>query len=131
LSLERRLIPGEDASTFERELGVIISGLSENDTKFRARAEMGYSALALETARDSPIAETLMACARKTFGNRAKFGAQSFWTDAALLNDAGVASVIFGPGGAGLHSKVEYVHLEDVALCAETLVECARNFCES
>jgi len=131
LSLERRLIPGEDASTFERELGGIISRLSEGDTKFRARKEMGYSALALETARESPIAETLLACARKTFGSRAKFGAQSFWTDAALLNDAGVASVLFGPGGAGLHSTVEYVHLEDVALCAETLVECAKSFCES
>ena len=130
LSVERRLLPGEDASTFERELGEIVSRLSQQDSKFRARTVMGYGALALETARECPIAQTLLGCARKIVGRAAKFGAQSFWTDAALLNEAGIASVLFGPGGEGLHSAVEYVCLEDVALCAETLVECAREFCE-
>ena len=130
LNLERRLLPGEDAQTFESELGEIVSHLSSQDQKFRARTAMGYSALALETARESAIAQCLLACAQRTIGPRAKFGAQSFWTDAALLNDAGIASVLFGPGGAGLHSTVEYVWLEDVALCAETLVECAKEFCE-
>jgi acetylornithine deacetylase/succinyl-diaminopimelate desuccinylase family protein len=129
LSVERRLIPGEDASTFERELGEIVSYLGREDRNFRARTVMGYSALALETARECPIAQTLLGCARKIVGTPAKFGAQSFWTDAALLNEAGIASVLFGPGGAGLHSTVEYVHLEDVTLCAETLVECAKEFC--
>ena len=58
-----------------------------------------------------------------------KFGGQSFWTDAALLSAAGIPSVLFGPGGSGLHSPVEYVRLDDVALCAQTLVACARAFC--
>jgi len=129
LSVERRLLPEEDASTFERELGEIVSHLSREDRKCNARTTMGYSALALETSRECPIAQTLLGCARKIVGKTAKFGAQSFWTDAALLNEAGIASVLFGPGGAGLHSTVEYVHLEEVALCAETLVECAKEFC--
>ena len=33
----------------------------------------------------------------------------SFWTDAAILGGAGIPSVLFGPGGAGLHSLEEYV----------------------
>ena len=107
----------------------IISQCSDRDPKFRAQIVMGYSALALETAREAPIAQTLLGCARKVVGGSARFGAQSFWTDAALLNEAGIASVLFGPGGAGLHSEVEYVRLEDVALCAETLVQCAQGFC--
>lgn len=131
LSLERRLLPGEDASTFEGELGEIILSLSNQNRKFRAHTTMGYSALALETARESPIAHTLMGCARKVLGPSAKFGAQSFWTDAALLNEAGIASVLFGPGGAGMHSTEEYVELADVKGCAEVLVECAKDFCGS
>lgn len=131
LSLERRLLPGEDAATFECELGEVVSRLSKRDPGFRARYALGYSAPALETARESPIAQVLLACARKVVGPEAKFGAQSFWTDAALLHAASIPSVLFGPGGAGLHSTVEYVRLEDVVLCAETLAECARAFCTS
>ncbi len=129
LSLERRLIPGEDAATFERELAQMISRLSEHDSRFRARLTMGYAAMALETPRESPVVQTLVECVRRVAGTQANFGAQSFWTDAALLAEAGIPSVLFGPGGAGLHSKVEYVKLDDVLLCAETLAECAREFC--
>jgi len=131
LSLERRLLPGEDAATLEREVADIIAHLSQEDSRFSARATIGYSALALETAQESPIAQKLLGCAQRIVGPRARCGTQSFWTDAALLNEAGIASVLFGPGGAGLHSAVEYVDLEDVALCAETLMACAREYCNA
>lgn len=129
LSLERRLLPGEDASSLKRELVEITANLSNQDAKFRVRTTIGYSALALETAPESPIAQSLISCARKVIGPSARFGAQSFWTDASLLNEAGIASVLFGPGGAGMHSTVEYVTLPEVALCAQALVECAQDFC--
>ena len=96
-----------------------------------ARHTLGYSAGALETPRDSVIAQTLLRSARRAIVPDVPFGIQSFWTDAALLSQAGIPSVLFGPGGAGLHSKVEYVPLDDVLKCAETLVECAREFCSS
>lgn len=129
LSVERRLLPGEGAATFERELQEIVSRLAGQDSQFSARYALGYSALALETARETPIVQALAACASKVTGKPARFGAQSFWTDAALLTEAGIPSVLFGPGGAGLHSTAEYVRLEDVVVCAETLAECARVFC--
>ena len=129
LRLERRLLPGEDSSTLDRELREILSRLSSQDSQLHATHTLGYSALALETTEDAPIARTLAACAGRLVGGPGKFGGQSFWTDAALLSQAGIPAVLFGPGGAGLHSTVEYVRLDDVALCAETLVECAKVFC--
>jgi acetylornithine deacetylase len=42
---------------------------------------------------------------------------------------AGIPSVLFGPGGAGLHSIEEYVNLEDVAICREALARLARIVC--
>ncbi len=131
LSLERRLLPGEDARTFESELREMLGRLSQEDANFRARYTMGYWAQPLETSRESPIAKTMLESARKVIGSSAKFGAQSFWTDAALLNEIGIPSLLFGPSGAGLHSTVEYVCLEDVVRCAETLQECAKTFCDS
>lgn len=130
LSLERRLIPGEDAQMFEQELRAIVSELSARDPDFRARIAVGYSAQPLETSRETPIARVLARCAAKVTGRDAAFGMQSFWADAALLSEAGIPSVLFGPGGAGMHSAVEYVRLEEVRLCAEALAECARAFCD-
>ncbi len=131
LSLERRFIPDEDVLTLDNELREIITRLAARDSRFRARHSLGYTASALETPRDSAIAQTLLRSARRAIGPDVPFGVQSFWTDAALLSEAGIPSVLFGPGGAGLHSKVEYVRLDDVVKCAETLVECARDFCSS
>jgi len=129
VSLERRLLPGEDGSTFERELNEIVNTLSQADPRFQARSVITYAAPALETPREAPIAKALFDSARAVVGGRARFGAASFWTDAALLDGAGIPSVLFGPGGDGLHSSVEYVNLEDVVLVAEVLVRCVRNFC--
>jgi acetylornithine deacetylase/succinyl-diaminopimelate desuccinylase family protein len=131
LRIERRLLPGEDAKTFERELQEILIRLSGADENFRAEVQMGYSAEALETPWEASVVKTLMASARKIIGPRVKLGAQSYWTDAALLSRAGIPSILFGPGGNGLHSAEEYVVLEDVALAAEVLIECAREFCNA
>ena len=52
----------------------------------------------------------------------------TFWTDAAILGAAGIPSVLFGPGGAGLHTPDEYVQVEEVRLCRDALVALAREF---
>jgi len=129
LSLERRLVPGEDATTLDGELEGIVARLSQQDPLLKARITMGYSAHALETPREAAIVQTLARAARSVLGHEATFGMQSFWTDAALLSEAGIPSVLFGPGGAGLHSAVEYVRLDHVVHCARTLAACARDFC--
>jgi acetylornithine deacetylase/succinyl-diaminopimelate desuccinylase-like protein len=37
--------------------------------------------------------------------------------------------VLFGPGGAGLHSTEEYVQVADVLACRDTLAELALRWC--
>jgi acetylornithine deacetylase len=51
----------------------------------------------------------------------------SFWTDAAVLGDAGIPTVLFGPGGAGLHGPEEYVTVADVEVCRNVLALLAAN----
>jgi acetylornithine deacetylase len=53
----------------------------------------------------------------------------SFWTDAAILGARGVSTVLFGPGGAGLHSPEEYVRTDDVIRCRDVLVRVAGAWC--
>ena len=57
------------------------------------------------------------------------FVGMSFWTDAAVLGSAGIPSVLFGPGGAGLHGAEEYVEVQDVLRCRDTLAVLARGWC--
>jgi acetylornithine deacetylase len=53
----------------------------------------------------------------------------SFWTDAAVLAAAGIPSVLFGPGGAGLHSTEEYVKIVEVTTCRDVLATLALEWC--
>ena len=129
LSLERRLVPGEDNAVLEAELREIVSNLTSRDPDFKAQLTLGYWARPLETPRETLIVRTLARSTRAVLGRDPMIGTQSFWTDAALLSEAGIPSVLFGPGGEGLHSAVEYVHLDQVAVCAEVLAGCARAFC--
>ena len=55
---------------------------------------------------------------------------QSFWTDAAILADTGIESVLIGPTGGGLHSAEEWVDLRSVVDLAEILAETAVRFCQ-
>jgi acetylornithine deacetylase len=49
----------------------------------------------------------------------------SFWTDAAVLGSAGIPTVLFGPGGAGLHGQEEYVIVAEVIACRDVLATLA------
>ena len=53
----------------------------------------------------------------------------SFWTDAAVLGEAGIPSVLFGPTGAGLHGVDEWVDLASVRQCRDALVALIRAWC--
>jgi acetylornithine deacetylase len=129
LDLERRLLPGEDGQSFEQEIGEMLARLAAQDDRFKASHKLEYWATPFEISPECPIARVLAASFKKVTGQAARFGAQSFWTDAALLSEAGIESVLFGPGGGGLHSAREYVSLSDVGVCAEILLECARTCC--
>jgi acetylornithine deacetylase len=51
------------------------------------------------------------------------------WMDAALLQAAGIETVVIGPAGGGAHAAVEWVELESVAQIAAILAETAMDYC--
>jgi acetylornithine deacetylase len=128
LQLERRTLPAESNSIALDEVLSILEGLRLEDPSFRGVARSMFGRPAYELRADHELPQTLAAAIRH-LGRVARVGGASFWTDAAVLGHAGIPSVLFGPGGAGLHSREEYVNIADVLLCRDALVELARRFC--
>jgi len=125
LSVERRTVVGEAAGSLSNEVSAILARLRAADPRFRASARLTFSRPPYLTPEGHPLPRLL----RESLGRPTTVGAMSFWTDAAILGEAGMASVVFGPGGAGLHGLEEYVRLDEVLACREALVAVARRFC--
>jgi acetylornithine deacetylase len=128
LQMERRILPSEAESIAVEEVLEILGRLAKEDSTFRGTASAVFSRPAYEIAADHDLPQRL-ATALSRVGGVARITGASFWTDAAVLGHAGIPSVLFGPGGAGLHSTEEYVNLEDVKTCRDALVDLAENFC--
>ena len=67
--------------------------------------------------------------AAKVRGTPAKHIGDTPWMDAALLQAAGVETVVCGAAGAGAHADVEWVDVESVVQLAEILAEAAVDYC--
>jgi acetylornithine deacetylase/succinyl-diaminopimelate desuccinylase family protein len=128
LQMERRILPSEPESIALDEVRDILAALAREDATFRASARAMFSRPAYELPRDHELPRAL-ADALSHVGGAPRIGGASFWTDAAVLGHAGIPSILFGPGGAGLHSIEEYVNVADVAVSRDALVEVIRRFC--
>jgi acetylornithine deacetylase/succinyl-diaminopimelate desuccinylase-like protein len=125
LQMERRTLAGEDEAVVAGEINDVLARLKTEDPEFEATARLtGYrSAYCLDPAHKLPQA---LGHALSQAGHRSDPVGMSFWTDAAILAGAGIPSILFGPGGAGLHSTVEYVNVADVYACRDVLAEAVR-----
>ncbi|MBI4264809.1 MAG: ArgE/DapE family deacylase [Acidobacteria bacterium] len=127
LQLERRTLPGERPGIALQEVEDLLEAACREDAEFEAVARelFGRGGYAIEPSHPLPDA---VARAAASAGCAPKRVGMTFWTDAAILGAAGIPSVLFGPGGAGLHGVEEYVNVQDVLTCRDALVALARDF---
>jgi acetylornithine deacetylase len=126
LQLERRTVSGEDAASVEREVADILARLRQADPAFDAIVRSMAYRPAYTVDAGHPLPRTVGA-ALEAAGRDSRPTGMSFWTDAAVLASAGIPAVLFGPGGAGLHSTVEYVNIPDLYTCRDVLVRTAQS----
>ena len=136
LKYERRTIGGESQADVTREIMAVLSVLRAEDPEFEASVTPLFGRPCYEVPATHELPAALgRALARTDPSSRSavvtnQFVGMSFWTDAAVLGGAGIPAVLFGPGGAGLHSVEEYVVIQDVLRCRDTLTALARGWCE-
>jgi acetylornithine deacetylase len=127
LQFERRTLPGEGPETGLREVEAALRRLREEDPDFAGEARPVFGRDAYEVDPADPLPDAMIRAAVSA-GARPRRVGVSYWSDAAILGGAGIPTVLFGPGGAGLHSVEEYVRTNDVLCCRDALAALAREF---
>jgi acetylornithine deacetylase len=124
LQVERRTVPGETVGTFAAEIEAVLAELRDEDSDIEVSSSIMFSRAPYEVPAGHSLTGSLAAAAAST-GFPVSTTGMSFWTDAAVLGSAGIPSLLFGPGGAGLHSVEEYVKLDEVVACRDALAALA------
>ncbi|HTH24825.1 MAG TPA: peptidase dimerization domain-containing protein, partial [Vicinamibacterales bacterium] len=125
LQMERRTIPGEMPGAAGREVDELLTRLRSEDPDFKAASKVMFARSPYEIGADHELPKAML----RSAGNGTSSIGMSFWTDAAVLGDAGIPSILYGPTGAGLHSVEEWVDAKSVLTCRDALVALARDWC--
>jgi acetylornithine deacetylase/succinyl-diaminopimelate desuccinylase-like protein len=107
ITIDRRTLPGETEAGVKREIQKFLrsKNLSATitDTKLAP-------ALPLETNHKLPLVQQFMKCVGQT-----KPVGVHFFCDAAILSEAGIPSIVFGPGDmAQAHTADEWISLAEL-----------------
>lgn len=127
--LERRLLPGETPEDALVEIQAIIDRLSTTVPNFNATVKLTFVRNAFDSSPDTPIVQTLVDAYQHHLGTTPEIYGELWWMDSALLDEAGIETVIIGPKGVGAHADEEWVELDSVFELAEILLKTSINYC--
>ncbi len=129
LKLERRTIPGESAADAVEEVERACAAVRARRPTFTSTVRLLVTQGPSDVAVDAPLVVGLGEALRGA-GEAATIEGMSAWTDAALLNEAGIPAVCFGPGDISLaHAAEEYIPLDQIDRATAVLTAFARSWC--
>jgi acetylornithine deacetylase len=122
IGIERRTLPGETAEDAVREVREACERVRARRPEFRADVRAGGAQSPLALDPGAPLVRAMVA-ALDAEGMEGRVEGLSCWTDAALLHDAGIPALCFGPGDIRLaHADEEWVALDEIEQATRALV---------
>jgi acetylornithine deacetylase len=129
LKIERRTIPGERAADIVAEMQRACETVRARRPSFEAAVRLIGGQGPSDVAVDAPLVVALGEALHGQ-GERVQVEGMSAWTDAALLNEAGIPAICFGPGDISLaHAAEEYIPLDEIDRATAVLTAFARSWC--
>lgn len=127
--IERRTLPGEPASRALEEVRDACERVRRRRPSFDATVTQIFSQEPSDVAIDAPVVRALgVAIAQE--GERTTIEGLSAWTDAALLNAAGIPAICYGPGDITLaHAAEEWVEIDEIERATRVLTRFALSWC--
>lgn len=130
VGVERRTIPGETPELVEAQIQAILDRVAANDPQFKGNVRTTLVRDSFEIGAEMPIVQLLQREIQRIVGHEPTIYGETFWMDTAILAQANIPAVVFGPTGAGAHAVEEWVDLESVAHCADVLTATVAAFCK-
>ncbi|MEO6879170.1 MAG: ArgE/DapE family deacylase [Gemmatimonadaceae bacterium] len=129
--VERRNIPGETPDQVRGEIEAACAAIAARRPNFRASVKVTFAQQPSDVDVGAPIVRALSG-ALGSAGELVRVQGMSAWTDAALLNEAGVPAICFGPGDISLaHAAEEWVSTDEIERATTVLARLATEWCAS
>ena len=129
IRVERRTIPGEGAGEPLAEVSAAIARARSGRGTLAADARMVLSQSPSDVSPNAPIV-TALSQSLVARGESVRIAGMSAWTDAALLNEAGIPAICFGPGDIAVaHASEEWIDVADIERAAAVLEELIIRWC--
>ena len=129
LAIERRTLPGESSEKALEEITDAFAAVRASHPDLEARVTLTTAQLPSDVPINSAVVERLRGALERE-DVPVKIEGLSAWTDAALLNEAGVPTICFGPGDIALaHAAEEFVQVEEIDVARRVLTRVVREWC--
>ncbi|ETN43940.1 uncharacterized protein HMPREF1541_11071 [Cyphellophora europaea CBS 101466] len=130
IGVERRTVAGETIDGVTAELETILKNLEATVPDFKYDLRVTISRPPYKISSSSDFVQQVLKHASEATGRDPTIKGETYWTDMALLSEAGIPGVIWGPTGYGLHSKKEWVEVDSVRQLTEAFTMLAADFCK-
>jgi acetylornithine deacetylase len=129
LRIERRTIPGETAQMVMAEMEALCGRVRGREPRLNAALSMGVAQNPSDVPVNAPIV-TALAGVLGAASVPVRMEGMTAWTDAAILNDAGIPAICFGPGDIAMaHADEEWVAVDEIERATDVLARLAREWC--
>jgi acetylornithine deacetylase/succinyl-diaminopimelate desuccinylase-like protein len=119
LGIEIGSQPGEHLSDRVAEIEAIFAEIAETEPGFRGEVNVRLDRDPFLAEGHERLQETVAAAMRRVLGHPAKVTGMNAWTDAALMQAAGIPTVLIGATGGNYHAPGEWLSVSEfMNLCA-------------
>jgi acetylornithine deacetylase len=126
--IERRTLPGDTEETAMNEVHEACERVRATRPALSAQIRLIESQLPSDVSVDAPVVEMLRS-AMVAEDLDVSVEGMSAWTDAAILNGAGIPAICFGPGDISLaHAAEEFVSIAEIERATAVLTRLARDW---
>jgi len=129
LGIEIGTQPGEHLSNRVAEIEAIFRECAEVFPDFRGEVDVKLEREPFKAEGHEELWAAMDAATRDEISQPLEPVGLNAWADAALMQAAGIPTVMFGPLGGNYHAPDEWVSIPEVARTARIVVGAAQRFC--